>query len=141
WVDIFPLDGLGNDIEEAKKIIAKNKRYVLQILNLEAGKKMNIKGRILYYLGRKNLNRLLKHNMMKNDFYSSKYVTAIGCVEPSTIYNGQSFRGIRKGIFEGNEFIIPKNSEDVLKTLYGDYMSFPPKEMRKPSHKIKVWIK
>jgi lipopolysaccharide cholinephosphotransferase len=33
--------------------------------------------------------------------------------------------------YEGNEFDIPNNQDAYLKTLYGDYMKFPPEEDRK----------
>lgn len=36
--------------------------------------------------------------------------------------------------FEGYQFMAPKGYDKVLKTVYGDYMTLPPKEKRIPSH-------
>ena len=40
--------------------------------------------------------------------------------------------------FEGREYVIPKNYDKYLTQLYGNYMSFPPLEEQKPSHKL--WL-
>ena len=141
YVDIFPLDGVGNDIKKAKEIVHFNKKFMKQILSIEAGRKMNFKGKILFWLGRKRLHRILLHNMKKNNFYKSKYVTDIASVTNTLFFNRESFEGERVGIFEGQKFSIPYNSEDILETMYGDYMELPPEEERKPIHGCDVWIK
>ena len=38
--------------------------------------------------------------------------------------------------FEGYKFPIPKNYNKILKKIYNDYMSYPPKEEQKPRHNI-----
>lgn len=142
WVDVFPLDGVGNNIDKARELIKSNKRFVKQILLLEKGKTMNLKGKILYYLGRKNLHRIMKHYVKKHSFNDSKYVADIMAVDDGIwIYNKKSFEGGEKGLFEGIEFNIPKDSDDILKTLYGNYMELPPEEERTPIHNCEVWIK
>ena len=141
YVDIFPLDGVGNDIKKAKKIVHHNKKYVKQILCIEAGKEMNFKGKILFWLGRKRLNEILRHNMKKNDFYRSKYVTDIASITNTLFFDRESFEGERVELFEGQEYNIPYNSEEVLETMYGNYMELPPEEERKPIHSCEIWIK
>lgn len=142
WVDIFPLDGVGNDLKKARELVKNNKRFVKQILMLEEGKKLNTKGKIFYYLGRKNINRIFKHYTKKHSFYNSKYVADISDVADDIwIFNKKSFEGGEKGLFEGIEFNIPKDSDDILKTLYGNYMELPPEEERTPIHNCEVWIK
>ena len=141
WVDVFPLDGVGDNIEKAKKIIFNNKKFVKQILCIEAGRKINLKGKIFYYLGRKRLNRLLVHNMKKNNFYKSKYIAVVGDIDSFDVYNGISFQGKRDELFEGIEFSVPYDSEDILKTMYGNYMEMPPEDERKPIHDCRIWIK
>ena len=141
WVDIFPLDGVGDDIEEAKKIIFNNKKIVNQVLCLEAGRKMNFKGKILYLLGRKRLNRILVHKMKKNDFKKSKYVTDIGMIDYHMIFESKHFQGERVDLFEGQEFSVPCCSEELLEKVYGNYMKMPPEEERRPSHDCRIWIK
>ncbi len=141
WVDIFPLDGVGDNIDKAKKIIHNNKKIVNQVLRLEAGIEMNFKGKVLYLLGRKRLNRILVHKMKKNDFNKSKYVTDIGMINYNMIFERDHFKGERVELFEGQEFSVPYNSEKLLEKVYGDYMELPPEDERKPSHDCKIWIK
>ena len=142
WVDIFPLDGVGNDLEKAKREVENNKRYVKQILLLEEGKKINNKGRLLYFVGRKRLHHILKHNLKRPSFYESTYVADIATLyDDIVIYNSDSFKGKRACNFENMEFNIPSNSEYILGTIYGDYMKLPPEEERIPTHDCKVWIK
>lgn len=141
WVDVFPIDGVGDDLEKAKSIIEKNRKIVNQILNLEYGKTINLKGKILYLLGRKKLYRVLKHNMMKNDFYNSKYVTDIGTITPNRIWHSNSMRESVRSQFEDCSFYIPIDSDDYLKAEYGDYMKLPPEDERVQTHNLKVILK
>ena len=40
------------------------------------------------------------------------------------------FFGIVNHDFEGHSLPIPKNSDNYLKKIYGDYMSYPPVSVR-----------
>lgn len=42
--------------------------------------------------------------------------------------------------FEGHMFPIPKNYDEVLKRIYGDYMTLPPKEEQYPHHGVEEII-
>lgn len=142
WVDIFPIDGVGNDLKKAKCIIKKSKKYVRQILLLELGRKMNNKGKLLYIIGRKRLNRILRHKLKKNCFYDSDYVADVMTLDyDELIFKGDSFKGDRTTLFEDIDLSIPRDSESILKTMYGDYMELPPEEKRKPAHDCEIWIK
>ena len=141
YVDIFPLDGVGDNYEKAKKIVDFNKKFVKQILSIEGGREMNFKGKILYRLGRKRLNKIMLHNLRKNNFYKSKYVTDIASITNTVIYDRENFEGKRTEVFEGQEFNVPYNSEAILETMYGNYMELPPEEERKPIHACRIWIK
>lgn len=48
----------------------------------------------------------------------------------------KAFYNTIKGKFEGHTFPIPRNYDDVLSNLYGDYMSLPPEEDREPHHGV-----
>ena len=45
--------------------------------------------------------------------------------------------GADVGIIRGKEFPIPKLHDKWLTKTYGDYMSLPPEEKRKPMHVLK----
>ena len=142
WVDIFPLDGVGNDLKKAKCIIKKSRKYVRQILLLEVGRRINNKGKLLYVIGRRRLNRILKHKLKKNDFYDSKYVADVTTLDfDELIFEGDNFKGDRATIFENIEVSIPRDSESILKIMYGDYMKLPPEEERVSSHNCEIWAK
>ena len=142
WVDIFPLDGVGNDLKKAKCIIKKSRKYVRQILLLEVGRKINNKGKLLYVIGRRRLNRILKHKLKKNDFYDSKYVADVMTLDfDELIFEEGIFQGDRTCLFEDIEASVPANSETLLKTMYGDYMKLPPEEERVSSHNCEIWAK
>ena len=43
------------------------------------------------------------------------------------------------GVFEGKEFMIPKNYHEILTSDYGDYMQLPPVELRFSHHDFQLW--
>ena len=43
------------------------------------------------------------------------------------------------GIFEGKEFMIPKNYHEILTSDYGDYTQLPPVELRLSHHDFQLW--
>lgn len=141
FVDVFPLDGIGNTEKET----VKNAKILLKIAKLIwyiDTVKDTFKGRILNIIGRKNLNRVFKHIAKKNNYYKSKYVGT-----PS--YPPNDFEIIKKEyylesknvIFEDYNFPIPKNYDIILKKIYGKYMEYPPMEERKPQHPYDAWWK
>lgn len=43
------------------------------------------------------------------------------------------------GVFEGKEFMIPKNYHEILTSDYGDYTQLPPVELRFSHHDFQLW--
>ena len=43
--------------------------------------------------------------------------------------------------FEGLDVMIFKNYDEILRTIFGDYMKLPPEEDRVPKHNTKAWWK
>ena len=54
----------------------------------------------------------------------------IGLCKKSWFGNG------KKCLFEDTDFIIPENSDAMLRQFYGEYMELPPIDKRKPKHRI-----
>lgn len=50
------------------------------------------------------------------------------------LYKKEDFYPLIKKEFEGMEVTVPKNYDQVLKKLYGEYKIYPPKSMRKCNH-------
>ena len=42
--------------------------------------------------------------------------------------------------FEGKLYLVPKNTDAYLRHFYGDYMSLPPEEKRKPNHSADFYL-
>ena len=68
------------------------------------------------------------------------------CVTVNTIYYWKRQVFLRKDLeetidvdFYGYKIPIPKNYDQVLKTLYGDYMVMPPKDQRGNWHSSAIW--
>ena len=56
-----------------------------------------------------------------------------------SIFNIEDFEEVLEGDFEGLKFPIPKGYDRILKTIYGDYMKFPPTEERGTWHSNAVY--
>lgn len=44
-------------------------------------------------------------------------------------------------VFEGKEFYVPKDYDEVLKKYYGDYMQLPPVNEQRPHHDYVVYVR
>ena len=142
YVDIFPLDGLGDTEKNAKENAKKLLKITKQIWFMETVKNQNIKGRILNFIGRKNLNKYFKYIAKKNNYYKSKYVGMLAWPSDHIEYIEQKYYlEMISGDFEGNSFPIPKYYDAILNNRYGDYMTFPPLDKRKRHHPFEAWWK
>lgn len=151
WVDIMPMDGLPEDNVLVEKIYKKAKRYrtIIKLCDAKLGEGNSILKKYAKYILKpisilygkeraiKNLNKL----SMIYDYESSKYIGAV-----SFGLYGVSERMLKSEVensalveFEGSEFYTFGCWDSYLKSLYGDYMSFPPKE-KQITHSMKVWL-
>lgn len=147
-IDIFPLDGLSEDVDEATKVIAKAKKIHRNILLSGSVKEKRnfVKTAYINYtklIGKKkyinDFNKLAK----RYDYNSSKFV---GGVAP---YDGLRDRFVKDEVFydktqikfEGHDFWVPAGYVKYLTVKYGDYMTPPPPEKQVTHHINKVYIK
>lgn len=151
WIDIFPVDGLPEKIEEVRKIY-KNAEFYRRILrltgaNLGEGKtafRKYIKF-ILKPLSRlygadrcvANINKLAT----PYKYEDSRYVGIV----TNGLY-GERERMLKKEFvigeqaeFEGHRFPVFSCWDSYLHNLYGDYMQLPPVEKRQ-THDIKAYL-
>lgn len=148
WVDIFPLDGVPNDLNDFKILYSNLHKEWEQIIP----RKIQFE-RISHCIGLKNKIKLFRkkvkylngfggHRMQKEynkkitqipfesaKFYSQLTVMDNGPVEhfPVSIFNDRTLLQ-----FEDAQFYAIKDYNTVLRAVYGDYMQLPPENDRKP---------
>lgn len=148
YLDIFPLDGIGNSLEESVSRFKKVKKQYNQLLLRTAGFR---KGRKLYKnLGvalyrlvpgspKKTLNKLV-NTCKKYDYDDSTYIANLlgawgvrevmpkKCLGTPTLYK-----------FEDIEIFGAEKYDDYLTTVYGNWRQPPPPE-KQVSHHDFVYI-
>ena len=145
FVDIYPLDGLGDYYEESLNmmershlicdkilLLTRDKFYCPQLYNFKKQAdyiwkkyKYTQKGKCYFY-------QELKPLIERYNYEDSKYV---GCVawtfEPTKeIYERSLIEHLVKTTFEKYQFYIPQEYDKMLRITYGDYMQLPPEEQR-----------
>jgi lipopolysaccharide cholinephosphotransferase len=148
WIDIFPLDGLPkssikSNIHKVRLLFLKvmvgfanyeniqdnkpgrpwHERFLLWINNtFSIGKKLN-----LYKQYDVLENALRKYSNESSEVYFNFH----GAYRFNSIFNKKTIYG--EGIsleFEGTQFNAPKNYDEYLKQIYGEYMELPPEDQR-----------
>jgi len=147
WIDIFPIDGMPNNLILRKmhqlnlltaRLFIKYSRFSDVAINL---KERPFIEKILIHIGKmlpvermfnkdkslERLDRLLK----KYSYDSSNYVVNfMGAYKFKEMFPKKIYDKIQKYQFEDMKLTAPKNYDYVLKQMYGNYMKIPPKEMR-----------
>lgn len=150
YIDIFPVDYLGNDILQAKKLISKLKPYrnILSAKLLPSHKKRsnwrNILAKIvaLIPISLKGLITRIDSLSREFEFQTTSQYVGIICFN---IYSKKEimpftwFQNIVKIEFEGHLFNVPKEYDKILTHFYGDYMKLPPVEERNTHHDYEVY--
>ena len=160
WVDVFPLDGLGDSLQQAEKILKKTK-LKRQLLDMSVWKSFKLyrkyttttKKGFVYTLGRyilylisrfTNKQRLIKkiEAQYKNiDFDSSVYCGAVcGAYGAKEIVERAYFDEFIEVEFEKMKLKAPIGYDKYLTSIYVDYMVLPPPDKR-VSHPIDAYYK
>ena len=152
-IDIFPIDGIPEDIKAAEKLFQKQNRLFLQIVN-----------RFAYYLTlpddtllsrcKRTAGQIMLHTglLKKSAIRCSHSPFEVAYGETGTVavltgvYSGvfrtfdiKCFRPVEH-VFEGHSFIVPEGYDTILRTIYGDYMQMPPEDQRVSTHEESfVW--
>lgn len=156
FVDIYPLDGIGNTREEALAVLRKRAKlsslYFLSTrLRCEKGMTKSPLKRLIKLpafwvaklVGKKWFGRRLYAIAKQCDWENSKYA---GCViwdtETETgLFEKAWFEKTEPMPFEGRQFHVCTGCHEVLSTLYGDYMQLPPEEDRIAHHFYSIYKK
>lgn len=151
WLDIMPMDGLPEDINEVSQIYKKAEYYrkIIGLCNAKLGEgKGTIKKLAKYILkplalvyGKdraiNNLNKLA----IEYDYDRSSYVGAItwGLYGSSEKMLRNEVEKTSEVLFENHNFSTFSCWDSYLKALYKDYMKLPPVEKR-INHEMIAWI-
>ena len=155
YIDIFPIDGLGNTYEEAKCQLNQTrfKRELLVAANWKNFFRSKTRAwyiepiRFAFFV----LSRFCKPHRLINDIQKSlrkvdfedcKYVGAVmGAYREREIQKASIWNELWDTEFENIKFSGVKDYDSYLSTLYGDYMKLPPKEKQVTHHSFKAYLK
>lgn len=146
YVDIFPIDGVGNSLEKAKENYKTFYRHFVLNLMISSTflRRRNLKKNIAVLLGR-IISPLFvnKYNLMKKidcickekDFDNSNFVcNLLGGAGTKGIVPKEYFGTPTEIDFENIKVFGLENPHMYLKSMYGDYMKLPPIEKRVSLH-------
>lgn len=154
YIDIFPVDGLGNTYDEAKRMYSMTRfdRELLIAYNWKHFFRSKTHSavyepiRLAFYV----LSRFVK---------SGKLIERIQAKYPSGDFEKFAYAGVVCGsyrfkeilpievfleydtiLFEGHVFMSIKNKDVYLKSIYGNYMELPPEEKRVVHHTFSAYF-
>lgn len=155
WIDIFPIDGLGDSYDSAVKLLKQEKILInLYAVSLLKSFKRNPNRpwyhepiRLACYL----ITRLTTPGMLiqriekkcrLNDYDKSAYCGVV-CenINNNEIITSDVFRESIDITFEQYTFEAPIDYHSYLTAVYGDYMTPPPVEERIPIHGFDAYYK
>lgn len=146
YIDIFPLDGIGNTLDESQKNY-KRIDFMVNILNtkicaLRKGRSLFknfsiILGRLIpeCIFGKKYLIQKINEKGKQRPYADNEYVVNLfGAWKSREICKRSWFGTPFLGKFEDMQIYIPQDCENYLTALYGDFMKLPPVEKRVSHH-------
>lgn len=153
WIDIIPLDGFPNSgikrkihklhlsfwwnlnqiVQFDELVDQKRERSKLGKISLKLSSWFKWIGRIIdYKICLKKINKILmKYPYEIDSDYIINFLAAFGFKE---IFARKNFLKSVDYKFEGRNIKGPKDYDDVLKTIYGNYMELPPENQRNKHH-------
>lgn len=153
FIDIFPLDGLGNSEKEAKALMRKLLPYVnlnLSLLveqwrsNVSFIKNFaiwNLHNVALMMGGHKKLLKKIDKIIRKYDYEESALVGEyIDEIQYKRITDRKLYDVRLLHEFEGRQYYIPAGYDKILTDFYGDYMTPPPKEKQVLVHGFDAFV-
>lgn len=149
YVDIFPVDGYEDDSVFKDKMTRLIKKRQLScytfkgITNTKSLLNSLIRyiSVIIFYFT--NTNKYIRgidelaQSRKVDDYELVDYLIYKDMNKP--VWKREWLNQTITGVFEGKEFMIPKNYHEILTSDYGDYMQLPPVELRFSHHDFQLW--
>lgn len=150
FVDIFPFDFLPED-NIARSKLCKRTRIIEKIITHSSRRGyqktdspfLNARRAIAMYLFRLlNTGKLVKKldNELRVINKTETNIVGLPWGWGGLSYPHSYFVGHLEHEFEGYQFYIPVNFDEILRSRYGDYMKLPPVEQRKVLHSLECYI-
>jgi lipopolysaccharide cholinephosphotransferase len=141
-VDVCKLEGVEDRFHIIKKMNIDNSTYMrMKNPDLSEADKL----RVSQYRGGDPLVRYHEIQRIAMQFEEERDEVSQRIVAVATVYDYQKqifdasdVENVLYVSFEGFKFPIPVGYDKILKTLYGDYMAFPPVEKRGTWHRDKI---
>lgn len=154
FVDIFPIDGLGQSVSQAKKQMRKVNPYIILNLSLLvkpwrkevsfiknlaiACVRLIAKTIGADYIHRKMIE-LVKKVPYDGSAYVGEFIDETG--DKRIMLKDEMYNGYTEMEFENIKLKAPVNWDKWLTQFYGDYMKLPPEEERVLAHAYKLYQK
>lgn len=148
FVDVYPVDGLGNELDFARSVNS----YAIDLADIVVDvtrkdthvwkKAHSSMGRLKQWLifryrklkGHRYYLSQLQEYAMSRPFEDYKYVGNINWTWLPLCFEREWFNDLIKVPFEDGEFCIVKEYDSMLRQQYGDYMQLPPEDKRVYHH-------
>jgi len=156
FIDIYVLDGLGNDLRKARKFLFRMKPlasfvFLATRLRFAMGLTKGFVRKLLkfpsyIYAKTMGISFFVQKLEKASGQYSYEKSNFVGCVVWAVggareVFKKDTIENTTLMLFEGNEFRIPESYDDILKQIYGEYMKLPPEAERIPHHTYKAYLK
>lgn len=153
YVDVFPIDGLGESEKSARKIFARTEfqRELLVAANWKRYFRSKTHAwfyepiRFAFFLLSRfvNLKKLIASIEKKSaeyDFDKSKFCGALcGAYRKKEIMPKEIYSEYMELQFEGHPFFALKYYDYYLRHIYGEYMQLPPEDKRVTHHAFRAY--
>ena len=145
FVDVFPIDGLPDTMNEIKPYYRKIMFYRRMKKLTYRKKTSGLKKLLALYANHKGWRywvEKIDEYGRKYDYDKAKYVgVPTSGYDEREVFTKEAFSGVLRVPFEEYEFDIPVGYDEYLTKLYGDYMQLPPEDKRVTRHTFKAYWK
>lgn len=155
FIDVYPLDGLGNNRQEAFALCCRGNylssfyfqstRAHFTMENMKGSKRTRWKYPIYLMskiLGKGFFQKRLVNLSQQYVYDKSRYVGVVTWLSGAKmVYEKEWFSETVLLTFEGHSFRAPKGYEEFLRFIYINYMALPPEESRVGEHVSKMYRK
>lgn len=117
WVDVFPIDNLPVNTE-----VLENQKMIAYELWMNSHK--------ISFEEKQKIFKKMQEMNLENSLYSSYGVECVS--RGDYIFNNNSLKDKVKYEFEGELFYGPRDYDEYLTNMFGNYMKLPPIEKQKP---------